>query len=43
MRSPCCLPVCVCLLKQLIDIHGIQQGGDAIEGDLNAIIFNPIA
>jgi hypothetical protein len=27
----------------LVDFHEIWQGGDAIQGNLGAIIFNPIA
>jgi hypothetical protein len=27
----------------LVDIHDIWEAGDAIQGDLDAIIFNPIA
>jgi hypothetical protein len=26
-----------------VDFHEIQQGGHATEGDLDAIIFNPVA
>jgi hypothetical protein len=37
IKSPVCL--CVCL----VDFHEIWFGGNAIQGDLNAIIFNPIA
>jgi hypothetical protein len=29
--------------EQLIDFHEICCGGDAIQGDLDAKIFNPIA
>jgi hypothetical protein len=35
--------VCVSLLNRLIDFHYIWYVGDAIQGDLDAIIFNPIA
>jgi hypothetical protein len=30
-------------LNQLVDLHAIQQECHAIEGDLDAIIFNPVA
>jgi hypothetical protein len=30
-------------LNQSVHCHEIQQGGHAIEGDLDAITFNPIA
>jgi hypothetical protein len=49
MRSPHCLYICVPvgsprqLLKQLSDIHGIQQRGHAIEGGLEDIMFNAVA
>jgi hypothetical protein len=46
MRSPLCLFLCVShvqLLNQLVDFHDIQQGSQAIEGDLDAVPFNPIA
>jgi hypothetical protein len=41
-----CLSVCQCVVspknfKQLVDVHEIQQGGHAIEGDLDAILSNP--
>jgi hypothetical protein len=29
-------------LSLLVDFHDIWQGGDAIQGDLDAIIFNAI-
>jgi hypothetical protein len=29
-------------LNQLVDFYEIQEGGHAIEGDLDVIIFNPI-
>jgi hypothetical protein len=29
-------------LNQLVDFYEIQQGGHAIEGDLDAVLFNPI-
>jgi hypothetical protein len=30
-------------VKHLVDFHGIWYGGDVIQGDLDAVIFNPIA
>jgi hypothetical protein len=30
-------------LEQLVDFYKIQQGGHAIEGNFNTIIFNPVA
>jgi hypothetical protein len=48
MRSPSCLCVCVCvcvpykLLNQLVDFYEIQFGDIAIEGDLDAILFNGV-
>jgi hypothetical protein len=30
------------LLNRLVDFHEILYGGDAIQGDLDAIIFNPV-
>jgi hypothetical protein len=30
-------------LNQLVDFHETQQRGHAVEGDLDAIIFNPVA
>jgi len=30
-------------LNKIPDFHDIQQRGDAIEGDLDAINFNPVA
>jgi hypothetical protein len=30
-------------LNQLLDFHKIQQEGHAIEGDISAMIFNPLA
>jgi hypothetical protein len=47
MRSPVC-PVCLCvpplyLLNQLVEFHEIQYGGHAIEGDLDAVLFNPVS
>jgi hypothetical protein len=45
MRSPSCL--CVCppyqLPNHLVDFYEIQYGGHAIEGDLDAKIFNAVA
>jgi hypothetical protein len=40
-------PACVSvfphqLLNQLVDFHEIWWAGDAIQGDLNVITFNPI-
>jgi hypothetical protein len=29
-------------LNRLINVHDIWSGGDAIQGDLDAILFNPI-
>jgi hypothetical protein len=29
-------------LNQLIDFYEIQYGGHAIEGDLDAVLFNPV-
>jgi hypothetical protein len=29
-------------LNQLVDFYDIQYGSHAIEGDLNAVLFNPI-
>jgi hypothetical protein len=47
MRSPFCLCVSVCpsyqLLNQLVDFYEIQYGEIAIEGDLDAIVFNTVA
>jgi hypothetical protein len=31
------------LLKQLVEFYETQQGNHAIEGDIDTIIFNPIA
>jgi hypothetical protein len=46
-KSPVCLSVCVCVPTTsnfcLVDFHEIWNGGNAIQGDLEAIIFNPIA
>jgi hypothetical protein len=30
-------------LNRFLDFHEIWYGGDAIQGDLDAVIFNPIA
>jgi hypothetical protein len=30
-------------LNRLVDFHEIWYGGNAIQGDLEALIFNPIA
>jgi hypothetical protein len=45
MRSPVCLSACVSPANnfQLVDFHEILQGGRAIEGDFDAILFNHIA
>jgi hypothetical protein len=47
MRWPCCLCVCVFVshqfLNRLVDFNEIWYGGDAVEGDREAVIFNPIA
>jgi hypothetical protein len=44
MRSP---SLCVCpqhqLLNQLAHFHEMRYGGHATEGDLDAILFNPVA
>jgi hypothetical protein len=29
-------------LNQLVDFYEIQYGGHAIEGDLDAVLFNPV-
>jgi hypothetical protein len=29
--------------NQLVDFHGVQQGGHTIGGDLKPILFNPVA
>jgi hypothetical protein len=31
------------VLNQLVDLYEIEQGYHAIEGNLDAIIFNPVA
>jgi hypothetical protein len=31
------------VLNQLVDLYEIEQGYHAIEGNLDAIIFNPLA
>jgi hypothetical protein len=31
------------LLNQLVDFYEIQQAGHAIEGDLDAVVFNAVA
>jgi hypothetical protein len=36
------LSVCSTLLNRLVDFHEIWHRGNAIQGNLNAIIFNPI-
>jgi hypothetical protein len=41
-----CLSLCQSVVspknvKQLVDVHEIQQGGHAIEGDLDTIFSNP--
>jgi hypothetical protein len=42
-----CLPVCLCvpqyLLNCLLEFHDIWYRGNALQGDLDAVIFNPIA
>jgi hypothetical protein len=45
MRSPSSLYVCppYQLLNKLTDLKDIQYGGHAIEGDLDAISFSPMA
>jgi hypothetical protein len=43
MRSPSCLSVPYQLLSQLVDFYDVQYGVHAIEGDLDAITFSPVA
>jgi hypothetical protein len=45
MKSPVCLSVCPPLitLNHLVDFHEIWYGDNAIQGNRDAIIFNPIA
>jgi hypothetical protein len=45
MKSPVCLSVCPPLItsEPLGRFHEIWYGDNAIQGDLDAIIFNPIA
>jgi hypothetical protein len=46
MKSPSCLCVCLSpyqILDQVVDFYEIWYVCDAIQGDLDAIIFNPIA
>jgi hypothetical protein len=43
-----CVCVCVCLspyqlLNGLVDFHEIWQRGDIIQGDDDAVLFNPMA
>jgi hypothetical protein len=41
-----CVSICLFLyqlLNQLVDFREIWQAGDAIQGDLDVIIINPIA
>jgi hypothetical protein len=50
MISSCCLSCClfVCVsalitLEQTGNFYKIEQGGHGIEGNLEAVIFNPVA
>jgi hypothetical protein len=43
ITSPVCLSVCVSSINCMVNFHEIWYGGDVIQGDLDAIIFNPIA
>jgi hypothetical protein len=45
IKSPVLLSVCPPLItsEPLVDFHDIWHGGKAIQGDFDAIIFNPIA
>jgi hypothetical protein len=45
IKSPVCLSVCLPLIifNRLVEFHEIWYGGNVIQGDLDAIIFNPIA
>jgi hypothetical protein len=45
MRSPVFPSVCPppqITLNQVVDLYEIQLGGHAIEGDLDAVLFNPV-
>jgi hypothetical protein len=45
IKSPVCLSVCSPLMtfKPLGNLHEIWYGGNAVQGDLDAVTFNPTA
>jgi hypothetical protein len=42
-HQPVCLSACPPPLKRLVDLDKILHGGGAIEGNRDAVIFNPTA